>query len=146
MVVRIHLHTKFQHIRPMHSRRTKKCLKFDLSLSRNTTKMRKINRPWTKCNHFQRRSGDISMCNYRQYLPFILKKIPGNRKYELFREVKMAPKWHKWPKSNHFWRWSAYFNMPFSGHSSHAFSRNARKSQIWSLSLSQNFGQNENLC
>ena len=46
---------------------------------------------------------------------FVLRKMPRNRKFDFFHQVKLPPKWGKSreikTKSNQFWRWSRSTNM-----------------------------------
>ena len=75
-MVRMHQHDKFQAIPSMHSpdyaQKPQIC---PVSLS---TKIRKINRPWPKCNQFWRWSGYISMPNFRPFLPWVFQEMPRN--------------------------------------------------------------------
>ena len=49
-----------------------------VSLSQNSAKMRKINKPWPWTNQFWRWSRYISMENFRPFPPCVLRQIPGN--------------------------------------------------------------------
>ena len=71
-----------QPIPPMHSQENAKKLQIWLvSLSQNTVKMWKINRPWPKCKQLIMQSGYICMSNFKPFLPCILKKIARNPKF-----------------------------------------------------------------
>ena len=54
--------------------------------------MRNINIPWPKFNLFWKLPEHTNMPNLRPFLSCVLKKMPGNRKFGLFHEVKMPPK------------------------------------------------------
>ena len=74
-----------QPIPPMHSQENAPKLQIWLaSLSQNTVKMRKINRPWPKCKQLKMQWGYICMSNFKPFLPCILKKIVRNPKFDLF--------------------------------------------------------------
>ena len=60
-------------------------------------------------------SGYISMSNFRPFFPCVRK---NPRKPQIWPAslsqsgVKMRKIYRRWPKSNQFWRWSGYINMP----------------------------------
>ena len=73
-----------------------------VSINPHFTKIRKINRWWTKSNHFWRWSGythihieirflsalpDVSMPNFRLFLPCVLQKRSPNPKFDTFHGV-----------------------------------------------------------
>ena len=97
-----------------------------LSLSQNSAKIRKINRPWPWTTQFWKRSRYTSMQNFRPFPPCVLQEMPGNPKFDQFHKVKIAPKLekstdrgHKLISSEDSQETSA---CKISGHSLHAFS------------------------
>ena len=63
-----------------------------VSLSQNSAKIRKINRPWPSTNQFWRWSRYISVQNCRPFPPCVLREMPGNPKFDPFHWVKIVPK------------------------------------------------------
>ena len=57
------------------------------SLSQSGVKMRKTDRLWQKSYQFWRWSGYISMPSLRSFLLCVLKKMPGNLKFDQFHNV-----------------------------------------------------------
>ena len=97
-----------------------------VSLSQNSAKITKINRPCPRTNQFWRWSRYISVQNFRPFPPCVLKEMPGNPKFDTFHKVKIAPKlekstdWgHKLISSESGQDTSA---CKISGHFLHAFS------------------------
>ena len=114
-----------------------------VSLNQNNAKITTINRPWPGTNQFWRWSRYISMQNFRPFLPM---PSPGNARKPQIWPVSLSQNSAKittinrpWPGTNQFWRWSRYISMqnfrPFLPMPSPG---NARKPQIWPVSLSQN--------
>ena len=80
-VVKIHQYAKFQAILSMHSpRNARKPQIWPVSLSQNSAKITKINRPWPWTNQFWRWSRYISVQNFRPFPSCVLRQMPGNPK------------------------------------------------------------------
>ena len=78
-MVKIHQHTQFQVIPSMRSPGNAwKPQIWPVSLSQNSVKIRKINRPWPSTNHFWRCLRYISIQKFRPFIPCVLRQMSGN--------------------------------------------------------------------
>ena len=96
-----------------------------------------------KCNQFQKWSGYISTSIFKLSFQCVLQEIqkPPHLTISLSQYgAKIRNINRPWPKSNQLWKWSEYINMP-NYQSSNVFKINARKSQIWPVSQSQNIAK-----
>ena len=133
-----------QPIPPMNSQENAKKQQIWLvSLSQNTIKMRKINRPAV---------GDNAVDNaVRIHLHVKFQAIPPMHSEENCHKPQIWPvslsqndtqlrKINRpWPKFHKFVKWSGYISMPkFRPFVHCVLQKNVRKLQIWSVSLSQN--------
>ena len=82
-MVKIHQHAKFQAISSMRSPgNVQKPQIWPVSLSQNSAKITKINRPWPRTNQFRRWSRYMSVQNLRPYPPCVLQEMSGNPKFD----------------------------------------------------------------
>ena len=142
-MVRIQQHTIFQAIPPLRSpANARKPQIWPVSLSRNSTKITKINKPWPRTYQFWRWSRYISMQNFRPFPLCILQEMPGNPKFDLFHLVKIVPKLEKSTDRGHKLIRSEDGQdtsvCKISDHFLNAFSEKCPETQIWPISLSQN--------
>ena len=84
-----------------------------VSLSQNSAKITKINRPWPRTNQFCRWSRYISIQNFRPYMC-----SPGNARKPQIWPVSPSQNCAKirkidrpWPRTNQFWKWSRYISV-----------------------------------
>ena len=98
----IHQRAKFQAISSIRSPgNARKPQIWPVSLSQNSAKIRKMNRPWPLTNQFWRWSRYISMQNFRPFPPCVPREMPGNPKFDPFHYVKIAPKLEKSTDHSH---------------------------------------------
>ena len=94
--VKIHQYAKFQAIPSMRSPgNARKPQIWPVSLSQNSTKITKINRPWPWTNQLWKWSRYIIVQNFRPFPLCVLRQMPGNPKFDLFHQVKIVPKLQK---------------------------------------------------
>ena len=86
----MHRNPKYDHFQPKghhneeNPQSTTKMLQKPVSLSQNSAKITKVNRPWPRTNQLWRWSRYISMQNFRPFPPCVLQDMPVNSKFDLF--------------------------------------------------------------